>query len=203
MSKSSVTSCSSITLLRHGAVKGGACYRGITDDPLSTEGWQQMQQAIDIDSSGGWDIIISSPLTRCYAFAKDLSHALNLPLVSDPELQEIDFGDWEGKTAEQIDSQLLSQFYLDPANNPPPNGETFTQFQTRVLFAWQQLLQRYQGQKILLLTHAGVIRVILAKILAIDIEHSFKLKIAYACISRVECFHSKDSADFLQLIKHG
>lgn len=203
MLTSSVTPSTTITLLRHGAVEDGACYRGITDDPLSTEGWQQMQQAIDIDSSAGWDIIISSPLLRCYAFAKDLSHTLNLPLVSYPELQEINFGDWESKTAEQIAPELLNQFYLDPVNNPPPNGEAFTQFQSRVLFAWQQLLQHHQGQRILLVTHAGVIRVILAKILAIDTEHSFRLKIAYACVSRVECFYSNNSNDFFQLIKHG
>jgi len=197
------SSVTTITLLRHGAVEGGACYRGITDDPLSTEGWQQMQQAIEPDLPNDWDIIISSPLIRCYAFAQDLSHKLSTPVVSNSKLQEIDFGDWEGKTAEKIDAQLLDQFYLDPVNNTPPNGEAFTLFQTRVLFAWQQLLQRYQGKNILLITHAGVIRIILAKILALDIEHSFKLKIAYACVSRVECFHSDNSDDFFQLIKHG
>ena len=200
MSTSLVTS---ISLLRHGAVEGGACYRGITDDPLSAEGRQQMQQAIKTDTPEHWDIIISSPLLRCYSFAQELSHHLNVPLISYPELQEINFGDWEGKTAEQIDSQTLKQFYLDPINNPPPNGEAFTQFQTRILLAWHQLIKRYQGQRILLVSHAGVIRVILAHILAIDIEHSFKLKIGYACISHVECFHSSDSDNFFQLIKHG
>jgi broad specificity phosphatase PhoE len=189
--------------LRHGAVEGGACYRGITDDPLNAEGWQQMQRAVNISISGHWDIIISSPLVRCYAFAKDLSQRLNLPLISYLELQEINFGDWEGKTAEQVSAYALQQFYLDPIKHPPPNSEAFTQFQSRVLLTWQQLLDRYQGQKILLISHAGVIRVILAKILNLDIEHSFKLKIAYACLSYVECFHSNDSADFLQLVKHG
>lgn len=202
-SSSVTTTCTSISLLRHGAVEGGPCYRGITDDPLSIEGWYQMQQAIEPVASDDWDIIISSPLVRCCAFAEDLSQKLNLPLISTLELQEINFGDWEGKTADKIDSHTLGQFYLDPVNNTPPNGEAFTLFQTRVLRAWQQLLQRYQGKKILLITHAGVIRVILANILGMDTEHSFKLKITFACLSRVECFHSLDSGDFLQLIKHG
>ncbi len=193
----------SICLLRHGAVEGGACYRGITDDPLTEEGRLQMQHAINTNAAEQWNIIISSPLLRCYTFAQDLSHRLNIPLISVPELQEINFGDWEGKVAEQIDSQVLSQFYLDPVNNTPPNGEDFTQFQARILQAWQQLIERFQGEKILLISHAGVIRVILAYLLAIDIEHSFKLKIGYACVSHVECFHSSDSDDFFQLIKHG
>ncbi|MDC9728436.1 MAG: alpha-ribazole phosphatase family protein [Methyloprofundus sp.] len=200
MSSSLVTT---ISLFRHGAVEGGACYRGITDDPLSTEGWQQMQQAINTASPNSRDIIISSPLLRCYTFAKDLSQRLNLPLISNSEFQEINFGDWEGKTAEQIDSHALSQFYLDPSNNKPPNGESFILFQARILLAWQQLIERYQGKHILLVSHGGVIRVILANILGLDIAHSFKLKIGYACLSHVECFHSSDSDDFFQLIKHG
>jgi alpha-ribazole phosphatase len=65
------------------------------------------------------------PLSRCHHFAKLLSSELQLTLVTTPAFQEIDFGDWEGKTAEQIDAQLLSQFYADPVNFSPPNGEPF------------------------------------------------------------------------------
>jgi len=198
----SLAHISSITLLRHGAVEGGVCYRGITNDPLTAEGWQQMQHSIDCQASD-WDNIISSPLSRCYDFAEKLATNLALPLITCPELQEINFGDWEGKVAEQIDSDALTLFYKDPVNNTPPNGETFIQFQMRILLAWQQLLKQHQGKQILLISHAGVIRVILANILGLDIEHSFKLKIRYACVSRVECFHTENSDDFFQLTSHG
>jgi len=202
VSSNSITSTTSISLLRHGDVEGGACYRGITDDPLTGLGWQQMQHSIEQRNSN-WNIIISSPLVRCFAFAQHLSNTLNIPVISHPELQEINFGDWEGKTAEQIDAQSLALFYADPSKNPPPNGETFTAFQARILLTWQSLLQRHTGKNILLISHAGVIRVILANILALDTEHSFKLKIGYACVSRVECIHSNESKDFFQLISHG
>ncbi len=190
-----------IDLLRHGEVLGGSCYRGITDDPLTNKGWQQMQGKLDCNKH--WDVIISSPLSRCHNFAKLLSSELQLALVTTPAFQEIDFGDWEGKTAEQIDAQLLSQFYADPVNFSPPNGEPFNDFQQRILVAWQALLEAQQGKRILLITHAGVIRIILAHSLGLDIQHSFRLKIDHACLSSLEYFHSPGAESFCQLTKHG
>jgi len=190
-----------IDLLRHGEVLGGSCYRGITDDPLTPKGWQQMQDKLS--DASHWDVIISSPLSRCHQFAAGLSTQLQRHLISEAAFQEIDFGDWEGKIAEQIDAQLLSQFYADPINFSPPNGEHFNDFQQRILAAWQALLEAQQGKRILLITHAGVIRIILAHSLGIDIQHSFRLKIGHACLSSLEHFHNPNKENFCQLTKHG
>ena len=191
---------SHIDLLRHGDVQGGPCYRGITDDPLSVKGWQQMHNKVG--SQTPWALIISSPLSRCHDFAKQLADNTQLPLIMTPAFQEINFGDWEGKTAEQIDSQQIAKFYADPVNYPPPHGEHLNDFQQRILVAWQSLLEVHQGKRILLITHAGVIRVILAHILGMDHQHSFRLKINHACLSSIECFHEPHAENFLQLIKH-
>ncbi len=190
-----------IDLLRHGEVLGGSCYRGITDDPLTDKGWQQMHAKLGSDRH--WDVIISSPLSRCHNFAKNLSTNLQLPLVSSSAFQELYFGDWEGKTAAQIEPQLLNQFYADPINFSPPNGEHFNDFQQRILVAWQNLIEAHQGKKLLLITHAGVMRIILAHSLGLDIQHSFRLKIGHACLSSLEHFHSSDAENFCQLTKHG
>ena len=190
-----------IDLLRHGEVIGGSCYRGITDDPLSIKGWEQMKNKIS--SQSHWDLVISSPLSRCHAFAEYLSVKLQVSLISAPALQEIDFGDWEGKIAAQINPQLLAQFYSDPVNFSPPNGEYYNDFQQRIIETWHALFERHKGKRILLITHAGVIRVILGNILGIDIHHSFRLKIAHACLSSVECFHDTETEDFYQLVQHG
>jgi len=192
---------SQIDLLRHGDVIGGSCYRGITDDPLSPLGWKQMQQAL-IDQPP-WNIILSSPLLRCYAFSQSLAKDLHCPLISVDAFQEINFGDWEGKTADQINPIQLSKYYADPSRYPPPNGESFQPFQERVTQAWQNILTQYPDKKILLITHAGVIRVILAQVLGLDLAHSFKIKIAHACFSRIDCFYDAKSGDFLQLTQHG
>ncbi len=191
---------SQIYLLRHGDVIGGACYRGITDDPLSSLGWQQMQHALTEQLE--WDIIISSPLLRCRLFAETLIKETSCPFITVQALQEINFGDWEGKTAAQIDTTLLTQYYADPAYYTPPKGEPFLLFQERVLQAWQSILTNHPNKKILLVTHAGVIRVILAHVLGLDLIQSFRIKIAHACLSRIDCFYSKKEADYLQLFSH-
>ncbi len=190
-----------IDLLRHGEAEGGLCYRGYTDDALSTKGWQQMHTKIA--SSSDWELIISSPLLRCQTFSSLLAKKLQCPLLINKALQEINFGDWEGKTAAQIDPQLLARFYANPTTFYPPNGEHFIDFQQRVLHAWQLLLQQHQGKRILIVTHAGVIRIILAHILGMDTQCSFRLKITHACLSSIINFSDTETGDFFQLLKHG
>jgi len=104
-----------LDLLRHGEPLGGRRYRGAIDDPLSERGWQQMRDATAMPAA--WQGIISSPLTRCAAFATELADRLELPLSIDPRLQEVGFGSWEGQTGEQLratDPQILQRFFATP-----------------------------------------------------------------------------------------
>lgn len=190
-----------IDLLRHGEPQGGVCYRGSRDDSLTELGWRQMQQQT---ANRHWDAIISSPLSRCYQFASQLSQQQQIPLIIEPDLREINFGDWEGKTAEQIASvsaRSLNDFYENPVINTPPNGEPFETFRQRVKSAWEQLLSRHQNQHILIVTHAGVMRTLFTMILGLPGDQNFQIKIPHACLSRLKCFHS-DDAQFIQLIFH-
>lgn len=151
-----------VDLLRHGETGGGARYRGAMDDALSARGWEQMRAAVG--ESGPWSLIVSSPLQRCAAFARELAQTHLLPLDAEPRLREIHFGDWEGKTAAEIHAaqpERLVRFWNDPVNYPPPGGENFAAFQARVLGAWDDLLARHASARLLIVTHGGPIRVIL------------------------------------------
>src|SRR5690554_8149987 len=87
-------------LIRHGEPEGGPMYRGSKDDPLSEAGWQQMRDAItEVDI---WDAIVTSPMLRCVHFAQELSDRYSIPLHKDERLREINFGEWEGRTADEI-----------------------------------------------------------------------------------------------------
>ena len=190
-----------IDLLRHGEPQGGQYYRGITDDALTQKGWQQMQQRVQ--AIVDWELIISSPLQRCLNFAKQLSQQRKLPLKINAGFQEINFGDWEAKTADEINQQWpahLMKFYQDPIKNPPPKGENMFDFQQRILKSWQQTLEDHQGQTILVITHAGVIRTLFCELLKIPTENSFSIVVNHASLSRFQYFHTEP--DFTQLKFH-
>lgn len=114
--------------------------------------------------SGHWDRMISSPLARCAEFARRYTAEHGLPLTFDVRLKEMNFGAWEGRTAAELmarDRDALTRFWSDPEKNPPPGGERLVQFQARVLAAWNDIVTDQTGQKILVVTHGGVIRVLL------------------------------------------
>ena len=175
-----------IDLLRHGEAEGGALYRGRRDDPLTETGWRQMAEAVEPPIA--WDCIVTSPLSRCHAFAQHLAAQLDIPLLVEERFREIDFGDWEGCGAAALmaeDSSRLRRYYDDPWAHTPPNGEPLADFQRRIEAAWQALLQAHGGRSLLLVSHGGVMRMILQQVLALPRESLFKLQIPPACLSRV------------------
>ncbi|MFJ3481876.1 alpha-ribazole phosphatase family protein [Pseudomonas sp. NPDC090202] len=153
-----------LDLLRHGETELGGGLRGSLDDALTDTGWQQMQAAVA--EAGPWDRIVSSPLQRCARFAERLALQHGLPLQQEPDLQELHFGDWEGKSPAQLmetDADALGQFWSDPYGFTPSNGEPVLAFAQRVLGAVQRLQQAHDGERILLISHGGVMRLLLAQ----------------------------------------
>jgi alpha-ribazole phosphatase len=159
-----------IDLLRHGETTLSHTLRGHLDDPLTEMGWQQMQSTIQqhmaskVDTQ--WDVIISSPLQRCRCFAEQLVEQLKLPLAINPQIKEMDFGDWEGISIQKIFEtapELLANFWQYPTQFHAPNAETFAQFQQRILTGFEQvhaLMQAQQYQSALVVTHGGVIKLL-------------------------------------------
>jgi broad specificity phosphatase PhoE len=191
-----------IDLLRHGEAQGGNYFRGITDDPLTETGWQQMYQAVANQTAT--DCVISSPLTRCQAFADALSEQQQSKLQINPGFQELDFGAWEGKTADEIslsEPGALMRFYTDPKANPPPGGEQLTDFRDRISSCWNKTILENSDKHLLIVTHAGVIRMLFSQILEIPLRNTFKIQIAHASLTRFQCIHSEKEKQY-QLIFH-
>ena len=194
-----------IDVLRHGEPLGGARYRGRTDDALSNAGWQQMTDAIElcttdqnnVNKPAPWTHIISSPLSRCADFARLLSETHQLELLIEPRFAEIDFGDWEGLTSQQImerNSEQLLQYWDNPIDNTPPNGEPLNSFKSRVTSAWNDLLSEHAStdkKHLLVITHGGTLRIIMSHVLTTPLTALFKLDVPYACLSRFQ--HQHDS----------
>ncbi len=178
------TTC--IDLLRHGETEGGARFRGSINDPLSELGWAQMWAAVE--SEAGWDHIISSPLARCADFAHALAEQHSISVDLNERIKEMHFGAWEGRTAAQlmaIDPNALSRFWKNPLQHTPPQAEPLTAFEARVLSAWHNIVANHREEKILLISHGGVMRVILCHILQHPIQRLLEFEIGHAALRRV------------------
>ena len=178
-----------LDLLRHGQTTAGSGFYGATDVPLSELGWQQMQQAV---KDQHWQQIVSSPLSRCLAFAEQLAEQMGAPLSVEPRLRELNFGDWEARTAlhiMQADEQALGLFWQDPYAFTPPNAEPMHAFAARVDQAIDALAERFKDQSVLVVTHAGVMRYLLAKaqglapkqLLEVAVEHASLHSLKWPC----------------------
>lgn len=174
-------------LLRHGEPIGGKRYRGQLDDPLSETGWEQMWDAVG--DAAPWDRIVTSPLSRCAAFAEALAQRHGLAVEYEDRLKEIGFGDWEGKTAAELeheDPQQLPRFYADPVSVRPAGAEPVADFIARIRAGWEDCLSRYSNERVLIVAHAGTIRAIIGEVLQVPPAAIHRIKVPYAGLSRIE-----------------
>ena len=172
-----------LDLLRHGETELGGGLRGSLDDALTARGWAQMRAAVV--EQGPWDRLISSPLQRCALFARELGAKLDLPVSLEPDVQELHFGAWEGQSAAALmetDAEGLGLFWADPYAFTPPQGEPVSEFSERVLGAVSRLHQAYAGQRVLLISHGGVMRLLLARARGLPREQLLNVEVGHGAL---------------------
>ncbi|MEA3303571.1 MAG: alpha-ribazole phosphatase family protein [Pseudomonadota bacterium] len=177
-----------IDFIRHGEPKGGSRYRGHTiDDPLTDKGWEQMWRGVG--NAASWDIILSSPLTRCAQFAEALGERHDIPVIINEQLKEIGFGAWEGKTKDELKSERgdeFAAFYADPVNNTPQDAEPVSSFFQRISAVFDSIRDHHEGRHLLVVAHAGVIRAALVRAIGADTACMYRFNVTNGNISRVE-----------------
>lgn len=175
-----------LDLLRHGETEQGGGLRGSLDDALTKRGWAQMHEAVVV--AGPWDALVSSPLQRCARFADQLGVRLGLPVQLDDGVRELHFGDWEGRSAAQIMEQQadeLGRFWADPYGFTPPAGEPVSNFAERVLAAVDGLHRVHTGKRVLLVTHGGVMRLLLARARGLPREQLLQVEVGHGALVRL------------------
>lgn len=176
-----------LDLLRHGETELGGGLRGSLDDALTPVGWEQMRAAVQ--GRGPWDRIVSSPLQRCALFAQELAGQLALPVTFDKDLQELHFGEWEGQSAAalmQTDEQALGLFWADPYSFTPPQGEPVLEFSQRVLAAVTRLQQAYAGERVLVVCHGGVMKLLLAQACGLPREQLLNIQVVNGALFELQ-----------------
>ena len=162
-----------IHLIRHTAVENpeNLCY-GFAEMPLRKE-YPEDFKTLEIDDD--YDMIISSPSERC----RFLADYFKFDYQTDERLREMNFGNWEMKKWTDIPEEEINPWYKDFVNIKASGGENLLEMQTRVLNFWNELIQKKDIHKVLIATHAGVIRLILQAVLQFPLENMFNIQIDY------------------------
>ena len=134
------------------------------------------------------DAVYTSPSTRCTKLASCFLKEYNI----DERLYEFNFGRWEGKTWDTVDPQELELWMQDFVNVCSPEGESMLQMQERVMSFWKGLTQQ-PYQKAAVVTHGGVIRLILASVRSIPLASAFDTPVNYGNIALVHMSYPKNA----------
>ncbi len=191
-----------VDLLRHGEAEGGACFRGSQDDLLTEQGWAALRVATAPELCGAapaWDQVLTSPARRCADFARELGRRMEIPVIVQATLRERHFGAWEGCTAAQIPARALNAFWADPGGYTPPGAEPFSEFRRRVATAWWDIHEA-EARRQLVVTHGGVLRVIVGEVLGLADASLLLLEVPHACRTRIRL---PDGAGLPSLVAHG
>ena len=178
-----------IYLLRHGKVEGKAALNGVSDVLVNPELQQQICDAL-VDQDIAVDAVTTSPLKRCSDLAHLYAERMSVPLSVAPEFQEMNFGEVDGIAFDELEDKwaMLDTFWQDPSNHKLNGAESLRSFHERVTQAWSQLLNN-PSDNLLLVTHGGVIRMLLAHCLDFDWKNPSlysKLSIDNASITHIQ-----------------
>ena len=164
-----------IYIIRHTsvAVPKGTCY-GQYDVELADSFFDEVKD-YQKKIPQTFDAIYSSPLKRCTALAGQMSNNISV----DERLLEMNFGDWEMKHWNDIPEEESINWSEHFDVISPPHGETFQEVYDRVFDFYQNLKQNQQYDKVLIVTHAGIIRCFWAIILELKLKNAFKIPINF------------------------
>ena len=174
-----------LLLIRHGRPVDdarGRCY-GRLDVGLSPEG---SAQAAELGRTLAVATVVTSPARR----ALETAAALGTPQV-DERLRELDFGELEGRTYEEIERErpdLFARWMRTPTEVRFPGGEGFDDLCDRAVAAAAELRARHDGGTVAVVTHGGVVRALLADALGLPSTAIFRLDVGYARVSVVDWF---------------
>ncbi|MDN3649079.1 histidine phosphatase family protein [Reinekea marina] len=144
-------------LIRHDAVDmSGICY-GQTDVP-TIEHYNHSASRLKDKLPQTIEKVVSSPLSRCLLLSQQLFK--DQELLVDPRIQEVNFGQWENTAWHDIPKHNIDTWSKTPTHFQFPEGEHLSDFYQRVLSFWDEY--QHQSGTLCLVTHAGVIRALLA-----------------------------------------
>jgi len=194
-----------IVLVRHGEpteTARGRCY-GRLDVGLSENGRRQIERACEFLRRFEFSAIYASPRIRARESAMIIAAQSKLFYETKDAFAEIDFGDFEGLTYEEVEQRFpesYAKWMTTPTQVEFPNGESFARMQKRVLRAANNLRAEHAGETVAVVAHGGVNRIILAHFLRIGDADIFRLEQNYAGISVIDFY---GEFPLVKIMNHG
>lgn len=168
---------STLLFIRHAETDMAGRFCGHSNPPVNVRGRQQIQMLLKALTPKLIDAVYTSDLQRAVTTADALANAFACPSSTTSALREINFGAWEGLTWPEIetkDASYARDWSNAYPNLPAPGGEPFDAFQSRVLTEVQHLLTLNGEGCFAVVTHAGVMRVVLRTLCGLDEKEAWE-----------------------------
>ncbi|OIQ70184.1 phosphoserine phosphatase 1 [mine drainage metagenome] len=181
-----------ILLTRHGDVEGihPERFRGRVELELTALGRRQAQAAAQrIASEFTPQAVYTSPMGRCRETASEIAAACGLSAQVLPGLDDLDYGDWQWKTHEEVQASQPQAYALwksAPQWVRFPGGESLQDLALRVADGLRGLLHRHADHTVVLVGHDSVNRALLLQALDLPLSAYWRIQQKPCCLNRVE-----------------
>ena len=180
-----------LILIRHGETpyNRDRRYQGHRNTPLTRKGKRQAKEIAFRLKNESLNAIYSSDLKRTKCTAEVINHYHSLKINILPQLREIDFGDWEGKTHDEIQREwrgLLDEWERKPSQIKIPRGESIKDLVERIRSTIKKIVSNHPDQRVAIITHGGPIRIILMDALGLGLDDWWKTITSNGGISIIE-----------------
>lgn len=171
-----------VILVRHGETEWNRVerFRGRAEIPLNATGIAQAEAAARrIGAEEPPVAVYASPLGRAVRTAEIIASPLGLTVQTCPGLTDIDYGQWQGLTPEEVGERwpdLLRSWYEAPHTVRFPGGESLDDLRRRGLAAMRDLAERHKGQRVVAVGHTVVNRVILLGVLGLGNDRFWRIR---------------------------
>jgi probable phosphoglycerate mutase len=180
--------------VRHGAY--GLLDRalgGRGDYALNDEGRAQAIRAAALIAARPVATVVSSPVQRARETASPIAAALGLPVTVEPDFAEIDFGAWTGMSFDALADQAAWRAWnVFRSTAAVPGGETMLAVQARAVAAVLRLAAAWPAREVVVVSHADVIKAILAHVLGMPLDLLRRIEVAPGSMSLV-ALHGDDA----------
>ncbi|MFO7696268.1 MAG: histidine phosphatase family protein [Anaerolineae bacterium] len=177
--------------VRHGITGWNALGRiqGHAQSQLTDTGRKQAEAIAERLSAEHIDAIYASDLDRAMHTAQAIARPHNLTVHSDPRLREAAYGEWEGRTMDELRMlfpEVVTDWMTEPVTVAPSGGESLDQVAARVGSLLEELRTHPDDEQIVVVGHGGSIRALLCLALCVPQGYSRRVRVDTASLSIVD-----------------